>query len=269
MRLRQLLKYHRRSPSFIQHHKLKQTTAPPAGWDGSLQPTHSRPVCVSLCSFFFRGFCVPGRLTQLSPSAAVWAASCGPSPRSSSSFCSGSSPVCRSSSVPGISQPVAASSSRLQKNKEEFEIFNFSVSEIWFFHAQRNSVIHEAPRSPKKEAPGSPGSPGLRIFNAHGFTLTHLWHHISHFSKNFSSSASRYFYCRLSIHDSVFIVLCILLHQSLVLEIDTLWIVCVTWSINILHPHCLRLTAHFFIFCNLHLSACKAVWLVPTRRTGY
>lgn len=60
---------------------------------------------------------VPERLTQ-----PVWAASCGPCRRSSSSSCSGSSPACRSSSAPRISQPAAASSSRLQDdNREERE----------------------------------------------------------------------------------------------------------------------------------------------------
>lgn len=105
----------------IQHHKLKVRTsvAPPAGWDRSLQPTHWRTKSFqcfhpALSRFFFRCFCAAGRLMQ-----PVWAASCGPFQRSSSSSYSGSFLVCRSSSAPGIFQPAAVSSYRLQKNNKE------------------------------------------------------------------------------------------------------------------------------------------------------
>lgn len=54
------------------------------------------------------------RLRQPSCSAAVWAAFCGPSWRSSSSSCSGSCPVCCSSSALGIFQPAAAFSCQLE-----------------------------------------------------------------------------------------------------------------------------------------------------------
>lgn len=69
---------------------------------------------------------VPERLTLPSCSAAGWAASCGPSQRSSSSSYSGSSPVCRSSSAPGISRPDAASSSRLHDKDKEMKVKTFS-----------------------------------------------------------------------------------------------------------------------------------------------
>lgn len=59
----------------------------------------------------------PERLTSSSCSA-VQAASCGPSWRSSSSSCSGSSPACRSSSTARIFRQAAVFSSRLQGHSE-------------------------------------------------------------------------------------------------------------------------------------------------------
>lgn len=55
---------------------------------------------------------------MFSSCSAVLAASCGPSWRSSSSSCSGSSPACRSSSTARIFQPAAVFSSRLQNHRE-------------------------------------------------------------------------------------------------------------------------------------------------------
>ena len=78
-------------------------------------PTHYR-LDVLRVQQRLSGSGVPERLMQ-----PVWAASCGPCRRSSSSSCSGSSPACHSSSAPRISQPAAASSSRLQDDREEKE----------------------------------------------------------------------------------------------------------------------------------------------------
>lgn len=73
-----------------------------------------QPLCAGSHTMFLRSVC----LRKTSCAAAVWGASYGPSRHSSSSSCSGNSPVCHSSSAPGIFQPAAAFSSQLNKNKK-------------------------------------------------------------------------------------------------------------------------------------------------------
>lgn len=68
------------------------------------------------------------RLRQPSCSAAVWAAFCGPSWRSSSSSCSGSCPVCCSSSALGIFQPAAAFSCQLESRIIERTVIKTSTT---------------------------------------------------------------------------------------------------------------------------------------------